>query len=318
MLRAVRVRSIAVASCLAAYLGLAIVGVVVTPAVCAQANPFQALAEHLTAPKPGTYRGPTVGWPETPARPAPGALRARSSSLPLVVHARERVPAAQVEASLAALERAYRELDARGFPLPWPSLDEHGAPAIDVYLQPALAEGASAGVGLPRPAPLAELDAGEGFALLDEGLAPDELERCALAGLAEAGLLAQDPGEPRGALAAAAAVAVWLAYGELGCRSDPVAMQRAAQLGPLGDDAAQVEAAALLLARLLERHDPHGRGLLPGLFTAARQRSAKAPSALQARPSFWQALDQMLNAAGESLEDAAIELAASRWLLPQH
>lgn len=311
MLRAVRVRSIAVASCL----GLAVAAAPAS-AARAQANPFQALAEHLTAPKPGTYRGPTVSWPEIPARPSRGALRARSLRLPLVVHARQGVPTAQVAAALAALERAYHELEARGFPLPLPSMTEDGAAAIDVYLQPTLAAGASAGVGLPRPRPLAALDAGEAFGLLDEALAPDELERCALAALAEAGLLGQDPAEPRGALAAAAAVAVWLAYGELGCRPDPVRMQRAARLGPLGEDAGQVDAAALWLASLLQRHDPRGRGLLPGLFAAARQLSAQAPSALHARPTFWQALDQVLSEAGESLDDAAIELATIRWLLP--
>jgi len=284
----------------------------------AQASPFQALAEHLTAPKPSEYRGPTVPWPEAPARPETGALHTRSSSLPLAVHARGEVEVAQVEATLAALERAYGWLDGHGFALPWPDAAGDEA-AIDFYLQPGLDRGVGAGVG--RPWGIGEVDAAEAFGLLDEALAPDELERCALAALAEAGLLAHDPAEPRVAVAAAGAAAVWLAYGELGCRFDAVRMQAAAAEGPLGSRAEQVDTAALWLSRLLERHDPNGeRGLLPGLFEAARQHSEKAPGALHARPSFWQALDGMLRRVyvtlDETLDDAAIELAAVRYSLP--
>ena len=96
-------------------------------------------------------------------------------------------------------------------------------------------------------------------------------------------------------------------------------MQRAVALGPIGESAEQVDAAGLWLVQLLARHDPQARGLLPGLFQAARQRSdVGKSSALHARPSFWQALGRMLTQAGESLDDAAIELAASRWLLASH
>jgi hypothetical protein len=280
----------------------------------AQESSFQALAEHLTAPKVGPYAGPTLVWPEE-ARPSSVERRLASVSLPLVVHARREVRAVQLDMTLEALERAYGWLEAHGFALPWPSAGPDGL-AIDVYLQADLARGASAGIGAPRAFAGTELDAAEVFARLDEGLAPDELDRCALSALAAAGLRAQDPAEPAQAVEAAAAAVVWLAYGEIGCRFDVLRAQRAAELGPLGADAAQVDSAAWWLTQLLARHDPNARGLLPGLFSAARQRSDAAPSALHAEPSFWQALAGVLSDAGESLDDAAIELAAARVVLP--
>jgi len=282
------------------------------PCASAQDNPFQALAEHLNAPGEARYRGPWRPFPERPRRPAPGLLRAQSVDLPLEVDADASVGAEQVQRALQAAERAYAWLAARGWPLPYPLDGRHGSELV-VYLRPGLAAGASAGAEAPIAFTLQ--DAATTFALLDAALGGEELDRCALSALAQAGLLGHDPAETPAALAAGAALATFLAHGTLGCRPEPERMQRASYLGPLGDDPAQRDAAALWLALEMARHDPNDAGLAAGLYALAEQHS-ESPNALHGRPDVWQALSSVLHKAGETLDDAAVELAVQRLLLP--
>ena len=279
-------------------------------AAVAQASPFQALAEHLTAR--GPYRGPTIALDAAQPRPADGAVLWCALQRPLCVHGAgsdvERAPRV-----LAALERAYDWLLAAGWPLPYPDGGAGGTFEHDLYLSGAVANGASA---VPEQlASATPLDAATAFGLIDRNLSNDALPRCALQALSEAGLLARDPAEPAALRRASAQVATLLAEGELGCEPDPHALQGAAAHGLLGDDPHAVGAAATWLAWLDRRHQAGSGELVRGIWELGAQRS-ESPGKLHARPSGWEALARVLESTRETLDADIDEFALLRALSP--
>ena len=289
----------------------ALLWLLLTSPLSAQDSPFRALAEHLTAR--GPYRGPTVALGTEHARPAESDVRWCSLERPLCVHGHAGADRARAPQVLAALERAYDWLLARDWPLPYPDGGAGDTLAFDLYLTTAVPAGASA-----YPEQLATatpLDAATAFALLDRDLPDDELPQCTLVALAEAGLLGRDPAEAPQLRRASAAVASWLAEGALGCELDPERAQRQVRLGAVGDADEQVASAALWLAWLDRRHQRSSGELVRELWELAAQRS-DGPSKLHARPNVWEALEQVLQRAGESLDADAAELALQRAIAP--
>jgi len=285
----------------------------------AQDSPFQALAEHLTAR--GPYRGPIVALDGGPAlatdaeqiRPARGEVVWCALERPLCVHG-ARQDAARAPQVLAALGRAYDWLLLSGWPLPYSDGGAGGTLEHDVYL---VAGAQRAAVAYPEQlASATPLDSASSFALLDRSLPEQALSACALAALTEAGLLARDPAEAPQLREASAAVAVWLAEGTWGCELDAEQAQREPRLGSLGAEPAQIAAAAQWLAWLDLRHHGGSGELVRGLWELAAQRS-DGPSKLHARPTLWEALERVLERAGETLDADAEELAMQRALAPE-
>jgi hypothetical protein len=292
-----------------ALLGL---GLVLSSPAVAQNSPFQALAEHLVAPRSGPYRGPVVALEVEHARPAAGDVTWCALERPLCVHGTA-ADAARAPQVLVALERAYDWLLLAGWPLPYPDGGAGGTLEHDLYLAHAVSDGAAA-----YPEQLAAatpLDAATAFGLLERSLPSEALPRCALVALSQAGLLARDPAEPAPWRRASAQVASWLAAGEWGCQPDPHGMQQAAALGLLDDAPAATSAAAVLLAWLDRRHQGGSGELVRELWELAAQRSA-GPSALHAQPSGWEALGRVLESTRETLEDDLEEVALQRALAP--
>jgi hypothetical protein len=279
-----------------------------TPRAAAEPNPFRAWADFVTTPQ-RVYRGPTVPFPQVP-RPVGLALRECSELLPLCVHAARGTGAPRMQRALAALEQAFMELEADGWPLPYPDAGRGGSSDFDLYLVDGAQRSASAAAD--DELPFGALDAAVTFALLDGSLPDDALPRCALDALAQAGLHASDPAETESARRAFAAFATHRLHDEFGCDDALAEAQRAPQLGLLRGDRRQEATAALLLAMLSRRHDGGSGRFVRGAWELARQRSAKA-SALHARPTVWEALSAALDRAGESLDRAAEELAVARY-----
>ena len=288
---------------------LAVLAAADAPRAAAEPNPFRAWTDFITA-KERVYGGPTVPLPYQP-RPEDGGFRLCSDLLPLCVHAGgTRVDGeVRLQRLLAALENAFAWLQADGWPLPYPDGLRGGSADFDVYLIERAARSTAAFADDTLATSL--LDAATTFALLDAGLPDDELERCALDALAQAGITGHDPAEAEGTRRAFAAFATYRAHGEFGCEDAVQDAQRAPHLGVLGDGEREVASAALLLAMISRRHDRDSGRFVRGALELARQRS-KSPAALHARPDAWQALSAMLERAGESLDRAAEEFAVAR------
>jgi hypothetical protein len=280
----------------------------------AQANPFEAFVQTMTAP--ARYRGPTVPFPPPGPRPLTAGWVLRSSSYPLSVHAPAAAPYIRVERALRALEFAYAWADAHGWPLPFPDAGAGGSADFDLYLAPAAT--APAYARLDAPLSYTDLDAATTYAVLDPDVADAALDRCALAALIHAGLLGHDPPEVMrdSALRATAAFAAYQALGELGCDDARAESQAAPFMGATGSSDEQVTSLALMLVMMSERHD-HGSGtFVRGAWELARQHS-QSPSEQHVLPTFWQALAAALDRAGESLDQAAEEFALARYTAPR-
>src|SRR5262245_9761532 len=68
-------------------------------------SPFEALADFVTAPP--EYRGPTLPFPDSVARPTLAGVDACAELTPVCVHAAPDVPDARVQRALAAADAAY-------------------------------------------------------------------------------------------------------------------------------------------------------------------------------------------------------------------
>jgi hypothetical protein len=272
-------------------------------------NPFEAWAR-MIAYQPAKYRGPTVAFPSPRSRPWLQGWVLRSERWPLAVHTAPALPRERAERALRALEAAYDWLHAQDWPLPYPDGGLGGSADFDLYLVPGLERSASAAVDAPIA--WSTLDATTSYALLDSALPGSALERCAFSALTQAALLGQDPAEVDSVRQASAAFATWLAIGELGCDDMRVDAQRTPQLGPVGDQDEQTTTLALWLAMISQRHDGGDGRFIRELWQIARQHSEQA-DALHVWPSFWQALGAALDKAGESLDQAAEELAVARY-----
>jgi hypothetical protein len=274
----------------------------------AQEHPFEAFTRFLTTRE--EYRGPRVRFPDAVPRPQSQGWVLRSLRQPLTVHAPAGLPRSRVLAFLGALEAGYEHLSLEGWPLPYPDGGAGGSGDFDVYLVPDREPAATAHA--EQPIAWDAFDAATSFAVLDSELPESSLPRCALSALVQAGLLGQDPAETSLAREVTAAFVTWLAHGELGCGDGLAASQARPELGLLGESDASVASAARMLTLLASRHARSEHRFVRELWQLARQRS-EGVLALHARPAFWQALQAVLDKAGESLDQAAIELALARY-----
>jgi hypothetical protein len=274
----------------------------------ADEHPFEAWARFVTTRE--EYRGPLVHFPDPVPRPESPGWVVRSERLPLTVHGPGELSRARLHAFLQALEAGYEQLGREGWPLPYPDGGQGGSQDFDVYLVADLEPRATAHA--EQPIAWEGLDAATTFAVLDAGLPTSSLPRCALAALVQAGLLAADPAESAAARLATAAFVTRLSSGELGCEDALEASQARPELGLLGEQDGSIASLARMLALLASRHARDGQRFVQELWQLARQHSEHS-DALHARPDFLQALQAVLAKAGESLDQAAIELALARY-----
>ena len=83
------------------------------------------------------WKGAITPFPQTFDRPADDGYLLRSWSDPVTVHAPADLDPGLVNRTLAAAERAYAWLRARGWPLPPPDGGRGSTPGFDLYLQRA-------------------------------------------------------------------------------------------------------------------------------------------------------------------------------------
>lgn len=286
---------------------LAVGALSLAPAAARADNPFEAWARHALDPE-RHYRGPTVVYPEPAPRPATVAWRVCSDRCSLCVHAPEQMPAHYIRAALAALEHAHASLDALGWPLPYPDGGAGGTLQFDVYLSEGTQPWASATV--ETPIAFSALDAASSHGMIEGTPRGEALEGCALAVLAEAGLIATDPGEGEVERRATAGYAAWVASGALGCGLER--QPAAPQLGPLGDEREHVAVLARWLVYVARQHAALATDPVREVWDVARQRSEQRWRP-RARPSFWQAFAALLEREGDSLEASAQSFAIARW-----
>jgi len=237
---------------------------------------------------------------------------ARSTLLPLAVHAPESVPEAKVDAVLEALETAYLVIGETGFTPPPPDGGRGGTEDFDLYL---VTGGERADrVGADPLVLWTFLDSAPAFAMVDATIPTDALSSCVTSAYAQAMLIGQDPAEAIGWRRATATYLTWLVSGEWGCDDGRVVEhQRAAHLGWVDDDPNLGDGGALLLAELSSRHD-HGSGrFVHDVWQIARQRTWDG-SGLRASPDLWEAIDAALEISERDELEALVEdLAVARY-----
>jgi hypothetical protein len=273
------------------------------------ADAIDALAQFMV--DQGKSKRPTVPYPVELRPTTP--LAACSLERPLCVHAR--AGDADAVAQLAVFESAYDWLAAQRFPLPVPDGGLGGTLDIDVYLEPPErfeedgreTSGEVDGVLVASP-----LDAASSFARVRDDLPEPRRLPCAIEALAEAGIRAGDPSEPRIATAAVGAFAAYLATGHYGCADALDAAQLATEAGLSGEPRDAITQLALGLVLVARRHDGGDGRFVREVLDLARQKSAPGPG-LRSAPTFYQALDRALRNAGESLDGLAIDLAVARY-----
>ncbi|HEX2677912.1 MAG TPA: hypothetical protein VHM19_14765, partial [Polyangiales bacterium] len=250
--------------------------------------------------------------PDQAPRPQ-GFAFVESRRLPLRVHAPVGTPALQLMAALSALEDAYDELAARGWPLPFPDGGYGGSLAFDLYLRSDARHAAYAETDVPVS--WVDFDSAQTYAVVDAQLSRRDLPACVLSALVQAALHGRDPAEAESVLRATGDLAAWLFRGEPGCADSMLDAQRAPERGLITQDPETGALGSLFLAMLAERHD-HGTGhFMEALWELTQQRSTSLvkPDQLRSSPDLWEALATALQAAGESWEDDVEELAAARW-----
>jgi hypothetical protein len=275
------------------------------------AEAIDALAQFMVEQSQG--KRPTVPYPLELRPKTP--LAACSIDRPLCVHAR--AGDARALPQLAAFEAAYDWLHAQRFPLPAPDGGLGGTLDIDIYLEPrARFEGDSSGRETSGEVDsmlvASALDAASSFARVSDDLPEPRRFACAVEALAEAGIRAGDPSEPRLGTAAVAAFAAYLATGHYGCADALDAAQLATEGGLAGEPRDAVTQLALGLVLVARRHDGGEGRFVREVLDLARQKSA-AGVGLRSSPTFFQALDRALRNAGESLDAFATDLAVARF-----
>ena len=300
--------------CLGLCLGLALPGAASAQDDDSALTAIDRWAEAVVGSGRHSWNGPVVDWPEPGGRP-PSAGVLRSSERPVNVQLGPRVSPERAVAALDALETAYDFLEQRSWPLPMPDGGRGGTAGFDLYL--------TAGDG-ERPRPVRAdydvphlhegLDAVVPFAVVDnDQLEESRLEGCIISAYVQATLLGVDPAEARAWRTATGDYVAWLLTGHFGCgERGVVAQQREAWRTWVGSGEESGEGGALLLALLSARSDGLTGDFIRDLWTAAPQRSWEG-SQLRAAPDMWEAIEAVMEVAGDPLPRFLEDVAVSRY-----
>jgi hypothetical protein len=299
-----------VAACLLSpFLGLSPASPAAAQSLIEGVDQWAEATARSAAPKWG---GPRVLFPSPRPRPE-SAGRLESLRVPLSVHAAAGVPAARVQAVLAAAEDALALLELTGWSASFGDAGEGGTPGRDLYVVThGMERGAEARVDAAEP--FRDLDGARAFAVLDARIPASRVEACTAQALAETLLLELDPAEADSVRRSVAAYLSWLITGEMGCDDEENGRRDTPYLAAMGPEPSG--RGANWLAQLGQRQDLNTGLFVHDMWQFARQRTWEG-TGLRASPDLFEAVASALARRDEQLENVAAELAereALGWL----
>lgn len=249
---------------------------------------------------------------EPPPAPRPDVpLAARSTFLPVSVHAATDVDYDTVDRALSALEQAHETMRLLGWTDAPPDGGRGGTSDVDLYL---VSGGPHPDDARPDARVLTSyLDASSAFAVVDPTVAPDDLAACVLSAYAQTVLFGQDPAEAPSVRRATATYLVYAALGRFGCDESAVAdQQRESHRSWIRDGAGDGAAGAIYLAHLSARHAGGQPYFVRDIWQIARQRTWEGDG-LRASPDVWEAIQAAVGLTDDTLDAIAEDLSSNRW-----
>ncbi|MEM6963049.1 MAG: hypothetical protein AAF550_15080, partial [Myxococcota bacterium] len=255
------------------------------------------------------WAGPRTPWPVEKPRPI-GFFRVSSSLAPVSVHAPYGTSQSHIEHALDALESAYMQTRAAGWPVPFPDGARGGNSDFDLYLHPnAHPLGAAHSDG---PIDWFLLDAVSSFAEVRP--TSSRSEACIVSAYVQGVLLQQDPAESEAWRRATGDYLAWRTTGAYGCEGSALEQQTEPYRSWIQGSYGEGAGGALMLSLLSARFDLGDGTLVRELWQLARQHTWEG-AGLRASPDLWEALEQMVKMHSQSLSEVLERLAIDRFLL---